>query len=330
MTELNLNRFSEIYDNFQNKRIAVIGDIMLDRYFWGTVSRVSPEAPVPVVDVTREDFHLGGAANVASNLCSLGVRAELCGIVGDDNSGQIFKELCENRKIGTGGLYIDPERPTTVKTRVFGNNQQIVRLDREEKHDISDEGSSSIIEYLKNDDNIDGIILEDYNKGTLRRDLIVKIIELARQKNIPVFVDPKFANFFEFKGVDLFKPNRKEAEAVLGYQLKTKDDVVKGGSELLKKLSAKNVMITLGADGMMLFRDNGTIKSVDTIARNIADVSGAGDTAIASLAASYVGGATIEEATIIANYAAGSVCEEPGIISINYERLKTAIKINQI
>lgn len=330
MTQLNLKRFGEIYDGFQGKKIAVIGDVMLDRYFWGNVNRVSPEAPVPVVDVTQEDFHLGGAANVASNLSSLGLHTELCGIIGNDNSGDTFKELCSIRNIGTDGMYIDSSRPTTVKTRVFGNNQQIVRLDREIKDDISSEGENKIIEYLENVEDLSGIVLEDYNKGALGAEFIVRIIEFARKKKIKAFVDPKFANFFEYKGVDLFKPNKKEAEAALGVSLRNRQDVIEAGKELLQRLQAKNVLITLGSDGMMLFKDNGSIKSVDTIAKNIADVSGAGDTAIATLAAAYVGGASIEEAATLANYAAGAVCEEPGIISINYERLKTSLKKGDI
>jgi len=329
MTTLSIQRFGEIFSKFQDAKVAVIGDIMLDRYFWGNVSRVSPEAPVPVVDVTKEDFHLGGAANVASNLCSLGLKAELCGIVGNDTSGETFKELCKQRNIGTSGLFIDNSRPTTVKTRVFGNNQQIVRLDRETKKEISETGQDHITVFLESQENLKAIILEDYNKGTLEKEFITKIITYASKRNIPIFVDPKFTNFFNYVNVDLFKPNKKEAEAALGYQLSNTNDVVRAGKELLERLHAKNVLITLGAGGMMLFKNNGSIKSVDTIAKNISDVSGAGDTAIASLTAAYIGGASIEEASTIANYAAGAVCEEPGIVSINYERLKTSIKMGQ-
>lgn len=330
MTNISLERFSELYDNFQSKKIAVIGDIMLDRYFWGNVSRISPEAPVPVVDVEKENFHLGGAANVASNLKSLGIQAELCGLIGNDNSGKTFEKLCSKKNIGTGGLYKDSNRPTTVKTRVFGNNQQIVRLDREVKESISEEGENAIYTFMTGIKDLSAIVIEDYNKGVLGRELIVKISEYGLKNDIPVFVDPKFNNFFEFKGSFLFKPNRKEAEVALGYQLKRKDDVVKAGWELMDKLQAQNVLITLGADGMMLFKNNGSIHSVATIAKNIADVSGAGDTAIATLASAIAGGATIEEAAMLSNFAAGSVCEEPGIVSINYERLKTYIKLNSV
>jgi rfaE bifunctional protein kinase chain/domain len=330
MTNISLERFSELYDSFQSKKIAVIGDIMLDRYFWGNVSRISPEAPVPVVDVVKENYHLGGAANVASNLRSLGIEAELCGLIGADNSGKTFEKLCGKKNIGTGGLYKDSNRPTTVKTRVFGNNQQIVRLDREVKESISGDGESAIYTFMTQIKDLSAIVIEDYNKGVLGRELIVKISEYGLKNDIPVFVDPKFNNFFEFKGAFLFKPNRKEAEVALGYQLNRKDDVVKAGWELMEKLQAQNVLITLGADGMMLFKNNGSIHSVATIARNIADVSGAGDTAIATLASAIAGGATIEEAAMLSNFAAGSVCEEPGIVSINYERLKTYIKLNSV
>lgn len=312
-------------EDAKSKTVAIIGDIMMDRYFWGSVSRISPEAPVPVVDIEEETMHLGGAANVGYNLCSLGLRPILCGVIGNDNSGKKVIELCEKAGIDSTVLIEDGSRPTTVKTRIIGNNQQIARLDRESRDTISSESAKAILERLKLYPDISAIIFEDYNKGVISPELIYSVKEFAKQKDIPIFVDPKKSYFFDYSGVFCFKPNRKEAQDSLGYSLKNETDVEKGGKELLHRLQCENVLITLGEQGMRLFEKNGHISSVKTHARHVADVSGAGDTVIATLAAMVVGGALIKEAAAIANFAAGVVCEEPGIVSITPERLVQAI-----
>lgn len=328
MQGLNEKRAHELLDKCKGKEIAVVGDVMLDRYFWGSVSRVSPEAPVPVVDVDKETYHLGGAANVANNLKSIGLSPLLCGSLGSDNPGRLFKDISKDSGIDTSGLYSNPDRPTTVKTRIIGNNQQIVRLDIENRAPIVKEGKDHIVNLLKKRTNIAGIIFEDYNKGAITGELITELMEFAKANDIPVFVDPKEENFFEFKNVTVFKPNRKEACQALGYQLKDKDDIIKGGQELLNKLACENVLLTLGSDGMMLFESNGNVSSVPTRARHVADVSGAGDTAIATLAAAVAGGATFQESAMMANYASGVVCERPGIVSIEIEDLLYSIRKN--
>lgn len=325
MTITSESNVSKYLKNAKNKTVAIIGDIMMDRYFWGTVSRISPEAPVPVVDIEEETMHLGGAANVGYNLCSLGLKPILCGVIGNDNSGKKVIELCEKAGIDSSVLIEDMYRPTTVKTRIIGNNQHIARLDRESRETISSETASAIMERLKQYPDISAIIFEDYNKGVISPELIFAVKEFAKQKNIPIFVDPKKSYFFDYSGVFCFKPNRKEAQDSLGYSLKNEADVEKGGKELLQRLQCENVLITMGEKGMRLFEKNGHISSVQTHARHVADVSGAGDTVIATLAAMVVGGAFIREAAAIANYAAGVVCEEPGIVSITPERLLQAI-----
>lgn len=314
-------RTKQLLQGCSGKKIAVIGDVMLDRYFWGSVSRLSPEAPVPVVDIESESFHLGGASNVAKNLQSLGVEALMVGVVGDDNSGKIIREILEQSGMAIRGIICVRERPTTVKTRVIGNNQQIIRLDRETKSPISDDESQKILEVLECSSSLDGIILEDYNKGVITPYLIRSVIRFAQERSIPVFVDPKFANFFEYQYVSLFKPNKKETQDALGYSLSNDEDVYRAGAELLNKLQCQNVLITLGSRGMVLFENTGAISSVPTRARHVADVSGAGDTAIATLAAMVAGGATMPEAAALANSAAGIVCEEPGIVTIEPSRL---------
>lgn len=329
MNSISFSRADDILSAARGKVIAVIGDVMLDRYFWGSVTRISPEAPVPVIDVEDESLHLGGAANVAQNLKSLGLEPLLCGVLGNDNSGKSFIEIAKQRGINPDGLFIDDARPTTVKTRIIGNNQQIARIDREVRNDISPEGLAHIINLLSSVNELSGIIIEDYNKGTVTEKLIESVIAYAATKNIPVYVDPKKANFFVFKGVTVFKPNRKEAQQALDLPLITENDVVNAGKKLLNLLECENVLITLGAQGMMLFEKNGNISSVMTNARHVADVSGAGDTAIATLAASMSGGASIGEASVMANFASGIVCEKPGIVSIEVDELIDCIRNNK-
>ncbi len=300
---------------------------MLDRYFWGTVNRISPEAPVPVVDIESESFHLGGASNVAMNLQSLGAQGLMVGVCGDDNSGKTVRDILHEANMDASGIISDSERPTTVKTRIIGNNQQIARLDREVKSPIADDLSRKLLGVLEASQNqLSGIILEDYNKGVITPFLIREVIALAQKRSIPVFVDPKFANFFAYQRVTLFKPNKKETQDALGFSLSSDDEVLRAGRELLTRLQCENVLVTLGARGMMLFESNGTVSSVPTRARHVADVSGAGDTAIATLAAAVAAGASFVEAASLANSAAGAVCEEPGIVAITPKRLLETVE----
>lgn len=321
MNNIDKNRVEEIFRAFAGKNIAVIGDIMLDRYFWGNVTRVSPEAPVPVIDLEHETFHLGGAANVASNLCSLGVNALLCGVIGDDNSGEVFESICKEKGIDPSGLYKDEGRPTTVKTRIIGNNQQIVRLDREVRTTIDRSGEDHIMKSLDSAENLSGIIFGDYDKGAISADLIARVLEFAKQNNIATYIDPKFDNFMNYKGVTVLKPNQKEAAQALDMPIKSMDEVMEAGAKLKEVLECKNVLLTLGNKGMMLFEEDGTTHHIDTKVRLVADVSGAGDTVIATFAACCSAKASMKEAATIANIAAGFVCEEPGIVSVNQENI---------
>lgn len=322
------SRVREVLDNAFAKKIAVIGDVMLDRYFWGSVSRVSPEAPVPVIDLENESFHLGGAANVAKNLKTLGLNPLLCGIVGDDNSGRRFIEIAKEDGINPEGLFIDANRPTIVKTRIIGNNQHIARLDREVRDPIPQNGLNHILNTLKSNGDLNAIIFEDYDKGSITDELIKVILDYAETKNIPVYVDPKKKHFFSYKNVAVFKPNRKEAENALEFTVKSVKEIQEAGKRILEALHCKNVLLTLGSQGMMLFESSGDISSVPTKARSVADVSGAGDTAIATLAASMAGGASIKEAAEIANFASGVVCESPGIVAIDKDILIQTVKNN--
>lgn len=326
MNNIEKGRVEEIFGSLAGKNIAVIGDIMLDRYFWGNVTRVSPEAPVPVIDLEHETFHLGGAANVASNLCSLDVNALLCGIIGDDNSGEMFESICKEKGIDPSGLYKDKGRPTTVKTRIIGNNQQIVRLDREVRNTIDGSGEDHILKSLESAGNLSGIIFGDYDKGAISAKLIEKVLAFAESNNIPTYIDPKFDNFLYYKGVTVLKPNQKEAAQALDMPIKSMNDVNVAGAKLKDVLGCKNVLLTLGNKGMMLFEENGSTHHIDTKVRLVSDVSGAGDTVIATFAACCSANASMKEAAIIANIAAGYVCEEPGIVSVNQENILSYLK----
>ncbi|MBI2619356.1 MAG: D-glycero-beta-D-manno-heptose-7-phosphate kinase [Ignavibacteriales bacterium] len=329
MVEFSPQRVQSIFEGFRGKRIGVVGDLMMDRYYWGSVLRISPEAPVPVVEVESESTRLGGAANVANNVATLGGIPLMIGVIGNDPGGRLLEETARQEGFSTVGLVVDPSRPTTIKTRVIAHNQHVVRIDQEVKHDIGSKTQDAILDVLKREiDSLDAIILEDYNKGAIARDLIHAIVGLARKKRKVITVDPKFNNFFEYKDVTVFKPNRKESEEALGRRLVDVQSIEQAGSELLRRLNAESVLLTLGEKGMSLFEQSGTVTHVSTQAKHVADVSGAGDTVISTLTMSLVGGASIKEASTLANYAGGVVCGEVGIVPIEREVLLNAIMDN--
>lgn len=322
MIKISEKRLLQLKKNFKGKRIAVIGDMMLDIYFWGDVKRISPEAPVPVLEVENEFYRFGGAANVALNISKLSGVAEPIGIIGYDNYGTVFNSLLTEQKISHHGIIEDDTRPTTAKTRVIADSQHIVRIDKESKETISKNIQNKLLSYLKSIiKSLDGIILQDYNKGVLSSSLIADVIELADKHKKLITVDPKFNNFYEYKNVTVFKPNRKEAEDILGIKIKTDADVSFAGNTLLKKLNAKNILLTLGEGGIAVFEKGKPEKRMPTKARKVADVSGAGDTVISTLTMALAAGANIYEASYLANYAGGIVCEEVGIIPIDINKL---------
>ena len=328
MVDISKDRLDTLKKNFEGKKIAVIGDMMLDGYFWGDIKRISPEAPVPVLEVEEEFFRFGGAANVALNILKLGGIPIPIGVIGYDNYGTIFTSLIKDANIENDGIIVDESRPTTTKTRVIADNHHVVRIDKESKKYLDEETERKLSSYIANIINaVDGIILQDYNKGVLSASLINKIISLANQKNVLITVDPKFDNFFAYKNVTVFKPNRKEAEEVLGTKIKNSDDVTMAGTKLLKKLNAKNVLLTLGDEGIAVFGQENKEKRMPTKAKKVADVSGAGDTVISTLTLALAAGADVYEASLLANYAAGIVCGEVGIVPVEKEVLfETVLK----
>ena len=325
MESLTVERARELLERWQGRRVAVVGDVMLDRYFWGSVTRISPEAPVPVVDLEQEEARLGGAANVAHNLQSLGIRPLLIGVVGRDAAGELVRELLAQLGCDTHGLLSDPTRPTTEKVRILGNRQHLVRLDRELRRPVDGTIAAQVLTILEKAPDVEALVFQDYNKGMLTPELIGSLIAAMHQRGVPVLVDPKQENFFAYKEVTLFKPNRREAAYALQRPLLTREDVRWAAQQLQERLQCSAVLLTLGEEGMFLWESTGTETYIPTQARHVADVSGAGDTVIATVAAALVAGASFREAAALANFAAGVVCAEPGVVPIRPEALLEAV-----
>ena len=314
---LSQNRFDVISNLFSDKKILVIGDLMLDRYYYGKTERMSPEAPVPVVDVDKIVNSLGGAANVGLNLSTLGVKTTVCGYIGEDEEGEILKEKLENNDISTKLIFTDNNRPTTVKSRIISKDHQIVRMDREISDDFSEKLNNTITESLSSYvSKFDAIIMQDYNKGLLNSFTIPKLIDMAKGVDVPVYVDPKHKNFDLYIGVRLFKPNISEFRNFLPEMAQFE----KESFSFLRQIKSAILMITKGADGSSLFYNNEHF-SIPTKAQNVHDVSGAGDTVISVFCLSDICGASPKESAYLSNFAAGRVCEEVGVVPISLSML---------
>lgn len=325
MSKINADRLNEILNGIKDVHIAVVGDLMLDRYLWGKVDRISPEAPVPVVALDGESSSLGGAANVASNVAALGAKVTLYGLIGDDNEGKIVCDLIQLRNFGVEGIIKEANRMTSVKTRVIAQSQHLVRIDRETIRYIDDDSANRLLnEFELNIKNFNAVILQDYNKGTLSPTVIKRIIEIANSAKVPVGVDPKRENFWVYENAFLFKPNLKELENALNRVLSDDFALEIGSKTTLERLRVKNLLVTRGEKGMMLYSESGS-KHIPTQAHRVHDVSGAGDTVIATMMSAIAGGAEIEEAAVLANYAASVVIAEVGAVPVNPVKLRRAV-----
>ena len=281
--------------------------------------------------VEREFYRFGGAANVALNILKLGGVPIPIGVIGYDNNGTIFTSLLAENNIESEGLIVDESRPTTSKTRVIAHDQHVVRIDKENKDYLNGNIQNKLFNYFrKHMDSFDGLILQDYNKGVLSPSLIEKIISLANEHSLLITVDPKFNNFFCYKNVTVFKPNRKEAEDVLGIKINTDEDIISAGNKILENIKAKYVLLTLGEGGISVFEHDKKVNRMPTKARKVADVSGAGDTVISTLTMALAAKADIYEASFLANYAGGLVCEEVGIVPIEAGKLFNTIILEKI
>jgi D-beta-D-heptose 7-phosphate kinase/D-beta-D-heptose 1-phosphate adenosyltransferase len=321
---MNVDSFYQYIDKFNEVRIFVIGDVMLDIFMYGKVNRISPEAPVPVVNITHEKKVPGGAANVALNLRELGVDTTLIGLVGGDEEGRFLENYLHNNKIKI--FLLNDGRPTTVKTRIIAGGQQVVRVDREVSHKLSDKKEAKIIDFLeKNVDVFDGIIISDYAKGMITKKLIKKIVELCKKYNKIVTVDPKIENFFYYKEVTTLTPNNKEASSATGINIKDDRSLIKCGNFILKKLGAKSLIITRGEKGMTIF-ENGQVEHLPTVAKEVFDVTGAGDTVISVVSTMLALNASLRESAILSNIAAGIVVGKIGTATVNIDELKKGVK----
>ncbi len=317
----------DLFNKFSKTGILVIGDLMVDQYIWGNVKRISPEAPVPVVEVTKENLLLGGAANVAHNILSLGGKVFIAGAIGRDDIGKILINKLSERGFNTDGIVIDGSRPTTVKTRVIAHNQQVVRFDKEVRADIGRSTLSLILHYVKSClPEIKGIIISDYCKGIITRSLIKKLLELTRSK-VFIAADPKIGHFDYYKGLSLITPNINEASFGSGIDITDEKTLIAAGRTLLKKLQCRAVIITRGDKGMTLFEKNGAVTNIPTCAREVYDVSGAGDTVIAALTLCHSAGADLKDAAIIANHAAGVVVGKMGTAVATQQEIFKSIKM---
>ena len=313
--------------SFRKAKIFVIGDFILDQFIWGKVDRISPEAPVPVVHVQKESFMLGGSLNVAHNIHSLHGLVFPCGVLGRDREGRMLRRVIAGRKIDTGGIVYESGRPTSVKTRIIAHSQQVVRFDREKLGEVSPESRQSIFEFVNERiPHMDVVIIEDYGKGVIEETFVKKVIRLAKQRRKPVLVDPKEKNFSFYSGATLVTPNRKEAfQGADHLRIAHDENVHKAGKALVKKMKCDSVLITLGEDGMVLFEKNGRVTEIPTAAREVFDVSGAGDTVISVLALSLAAGAKIKDAAVLSNLAAGIVVGKLGTATVSPEELTQAV-----
>lgn len=318
-------QIENIITSFSGTRVLVIGDVMIDAYLWGAVERISPEAPVPVVNITRKEDRLGGAANVALNLLSLGAVPLICSVVGKDRKGEAFCALMRGLGMSTRGILESDARITTVKTRVISHSQQMLRVDEEQSDDLNAQDEKDFFEIISGliqTEKPEVIVFEDYNKGVLTASLIGKVIAIAAKNNIPTCVDPKKKNFFAYKNVTLFKPNLKELKEGLKIELDRKIDaqIIAAVQEMEKELGNRISLITLSERGVMI-KEGERTQFFPAHIRNIADVSGAGDTVIAVAALGLAKQLDVEYLARLANLAGGLVCEKVGVVPVDREQL---------
>lgn len=333
---MNMDNVNKTFEKFSNSNILVIGDVMIDCYITGTVSRISPEAPVPIVNASERSYRLGGAANVALNLKSLGATPILCSVIGSDNKAKVFYDLMEDAELDSVGIVPMFGRKTTIKYRIIGNNAHIVRVDDERDEQLNERQKRQFIttvEQVIEHQPIDAIIFEDYDKGLFSQEMIAEIIDFAHQKNIYVAVDPKKRNFNSYEHVNLFKPNLKELAAGLHIEdnvALSLDDIHKLSKQFANEKDIDKVMITMSAKGIAFYdRKTDKFYHQDAFQRHVSDVSGAGDTVISVATLYLLNGETVESTSLASNLAGGLVCEYVGVVPVSSAQLKNEIVKNQ-
>lgn len=321
-----LANLNSIIKNFSRVKVLVVGDVMLDSYLWGSVERISPEAPVPVVHVQKTSTVVGGAANVAANIAGLGAVAFLIGVTGIDREAEILKKKLTELKIEPDLIVSLKNRQTTLKTRIVAHNQHIVRIDQESVGALKDGEAEAVYKKVETViDKVSVIVISDYAKGMLTKKFLKRLITLAREKDKFVFVDPKGKDFSKYKGAAILTPNRRETAEACQVEAEKPDLISKNARKLLEDLRLEALLVTQGESGMTLLQKHGQITELEALARKVYDVTGAGDTVIASFATAIGGGASFTDAAKIANISAGLVVEQIGTTAVTFEQLKTAL-----
>ncbi|RLF60348.1 MAG: D-glycero-beta-D-manno-heptose-7-phosphate kinase [Thermoplasmata archaeon] len=313
-------------DKFPKARVLVIGDIIMDEYIWGSVSRISPEAPVPVVEVNQETKMLGGAANVLSNIVALGGKSLLCGVVGEDAPGQEILSKLSHMGLATDGIVVEKGRPTSIKTRIVAHSQQVVRVDRESVRQIRPRSIQRLLDFISDNlKSLDVVVVADYGKGVISAPLMKGLRGLTRESSVNIAVDPKSDNFEFYTGVEVITPNHHEAGKFCGFPIKDDETLQRAGIQMLERLNCRSVLITRGKDGMTLFEKGGKVTSIPTVAKKVFDVTGAGDTVIGTFSLALASGLDLKSAAILSNFAAGIVVGEVGTSTVRAEDLKKVI-----
>jgi len=326
MTNIDKSYLNKGIDNFGKSMILVIGDIMLDKFIWGNVSRISPEAPVPVVEVEHETVMLGGATNVVNNLVSLGGSVMMCGVVGNDPPGKEIISRLDELNVDTGGIAIEVDRPTSVKTRIIAHDQQVVRYDREKTISLKPKTVKGILDFInEKKGNLSALIVSDYGKGVISRQLMDGLKSIISDCDFPVTVDPNVKNFSLYKDVTVITPNHNQAGEIAGIEIINEEDLKKVGKKLLNNKKCKALLITRGKDGMTLFEQKGRVTHIKSIARKVYDVTGAGDTVIATLTLGIAGGLDLKSAAYLSNLSGGIVVGEIGTSTVKIDNLKELI-----
>ena len=323
-----MNKLIKIVEQFKNKKILVVGDVMLDKYIWGEVSRISPEAPVQVVNVVKESYAPGGASNAANNVAALGAQVFMVGVVGKDSTKKKLVKELKTRNIDVNGLIDGENKRTILKVRVIGRSQQLIRFDYEKKGYVDTKTENNILDFISNKiDEIDAIIVSDYAKGVITKHLMEKLMTLCNKRNKIIVVDPKPKNKEFYRNATLITPNSIEAQQMSSFQEEefSDSDIEKIGKQLLEELNS-NILITKGEKGMSLFEKNGKTTSIPTFAKEVYDIVGAGDTVVASVALALASQASFEDAAIIANHAAGITVGKVGTSTVSTEELKRSIE----
>ncbi len=324
--EFDAASLKQAIDVFGKTKVLVIGDIMLDRFIWGRVSRISPEAPVPVVEVDHETTMLGGAANVVNNIVSLGGKVLVCGVVGGDYVGKQIFSLLDELEVNTDGIVVEDKRPTTLKTRIIAHAQQVVRYDRETRETLKPETTNTILRFIrKQREGLSAIIVSDYGKGVVTRELMEGLKDLMSTRDLPLAVDPNVRNFPLYKGVSIITPNHNQAQEAAGMGISDEESLRIVGEKLLQAYKCRALLITRGENGMSLFEDDGGATHIKVAAKKVYDVTGAGDTVIAALALGMAARLDLKSAAYLSNLAAGIVVGEVGTSTVKKDDLKALL-----